>query len=239
MEMINNKDQQTPEGILLIDKLATWTSFDVVAKIRRLTKVKKVGHAGTLDPLATGLLIVLVGKKYTRIQDQFLKQDKSYLCTAIIGLETDSYDVDGQVVTKFEWSDYSDLTQTKIEQALGQFRGKIMQTVPAFSAIKKNGKKLYELAREQQIETKDLPSREVEIHNLELLSFKKDENKKVMEIEISVSCQSGTYIRSLVHDLGKALGVAATVKELRRTRIGDFDVKDAQLITDELQFIKK
>lgn len=216
------------EGIIFIDKPTGWTSFDVVAKIRSLTGVKKVGHAGTLDPLATGLLIILVGKKYTRMQDQFLKQDKTYVTTARLGMTTDSYDSDGVVTSQLKWAEIAHLEKIDLENCLDHFRGKISQTVPAFSAVKVKGRKLYDLARRDQLDQSSLPSREVEIKKLKLLDFNKDEKKELVEFEIEVNCSSGTYIRSLVHDIGQCLGVGATVAKLRRTSIGDINLDQAQ-----------
>lgn len=230
------KQEKLTQGILLIDKPTGWTSFDVVAKIRRLSGVKKVGHAGTLDPLATGLLIVLVGKTYTKLQDSFVKQDKTYLCTVKLGLSTDSYDIDGQIVAQADWDSYKNISEFEIKQALSNFQGKIIQTVPAFSAVKKNGKKLYDLARKGKIDVKNLPSREVEIKKIELLSFRHDEQKKDLTFDFKINCSSGTYIRSLVHDLGQKLGCGATVMALRRIKIGPYNIAQAQLIDQPLIF---
>lgn len=217
-----------PEGILLIDKPTSWTSFDVVAKVRRLIGVKKVGHAGTLDPLATGLLIVLIGKKYTKMQSQFLKQDKSYLAKARLGVTTDTYDSDGQIDHQWKWDEIKNISQEQLEECLANFRGEIEQTVPAFSAIKVKGKKLYDLARQDKIYLSELPTRKVNISKLELVSFVKDEEKKVIEFELKVDCSSGTYIRSLVHDIGQCLSLGAMVTGLRRTKIGAFSIDQAQ-----------
>jgi tRNA pseudouridine55 synthase len=211
-------------GILLIDKPKTWTSHDVVAKIRHLTGVKTVGHAGTLDPLATGLLIVLVGKQYTKRQTEFLKMDKEYVCTARLGMETDTYDTDGQILKTATWSELKEISQEQLQQALLQFVGVINQTVPAYSAVKVKGKKLYNLARQDKVDLTTLPQRQVNIYELQLIETLKDETKQQFTLTIKVKCSSGTYIRSLVHDLGQKLGVGACVTELRRTHIGSYSI---------------
>lgn len=215
---------EPPAGILLIDKPTGWTSHDVVNKIRRLLKVKKVGHAGTLDPLATGLLVVLVGREFTKRQAEFLKQDKEYECLALLGVETDTYDVDGQVVKSAETDLVAEITQEQVEEVLEKYRGKILQTVPSFSAVRVKGEKLYEKARRG--DKVELPQREVEIKELELIAFKDGQCK------LKIACSSGTYVRSLVHDIGQDLGIGATVKKLMRTKIGAFSVDQAQTIKE-------
>ncbi|MBT3249168.1 MAG: tRNA pseudouridine(55) synthase TruB [Candidatus Pacebacteria bacterium] len=216
-----------PAGILLIDKPTGITSHDVVYKVRKKTGVKRVGHAGTLDPLATGLLIVLVGREFTKRQSEFLKQDKEYLCEVQLGIETDTYDVDGQIIKEADWENLVRISKEDVEKVLDQFRGQISQTVPAFSAVKVKGRKLYEKARKGEIDKKDLPSREVHIKELEPIDLKKDEVAQEMFFNIRVACSSGTYIRSLAHDIGQELGVGATVKELRRTKIGELKLEDS------------
>lgn len=206
-------------GILLIDKPSGMTSHDVVNQVRKKTKVKRVGHAGTLDPLATGLLIVLVGREFTKRQAEFMKLDKEYICEAQLGVETDTYDVDGKVVKKANWEEVKKITKKKLQQVLDSFRGEITQIVPAYSAVKIKGEKLYEKARRGKINKKDLPSRQVEIKELELIEFNQDRGF----FKIRVVCSSGTYIRSLVHDIGLELGVGSTVNQLRRTKIGEIE----------------
>lgn len=216
-----------PAGILLIDKPTGITSHDVVYRVRKKTGVSKVGHAGTLDPLATGLLIMLVGREFTKKQTQFLKQDKEYVCEAQLGIETDSYDVDGQIVKEETWGKIDKISQEDLEKVLNQFRGEISQTVPAFSAVKVKGEKLYQKARRGEIDKKSLPSRQVIIKELELLEFKKDVENRTLFFKIRVFCSSGTYVRSLTHDIGQELGAGATVSQLRRTKIGDLSISDA------------
>ncbi len=216
-----------PVGILLIDKPSGLTSHDVVYKVRKKTGVKRVGHAGTLDPLATGLLIILVGREFTKRQTEFLKQDKEYLCRVQLGVETDTYDIDGQITKKAEWEEISRVTQEDLEKVLENFRGEIIQTVPAYSAVKVKGEKLYQKARKGEINKEDLPSRKVSIKELELMEFEKNDRKQEVFSTIKVECGSGTYIRSLVHDIGQKLGVGATVSSLRRTSIGEHRLEDA------------
>jgi len=222
--MIDDSDNQ----ILLIDKPTGMTSHDVVDFMRHKTGIKRIGHAGTLDPLATGLLIVLVGRSATKRQMEFLKQDKEYLCTAQLGITTDTYDHDGQITNKTKWQQVSEVTKNQIEQAIKKLTGEIKQQVPAFSAVKQKGKKLYQLARRGQIETANLPVRTITIYAFDLLELQKDEAKQTLAIKLRVKCSSGTYIRSLVHDLGRNLGVGAVVLELRRTKIGSYSIENAQ-----------
>jgi tRNA pseudouridine55 synthase len=218
-------DQQ--KGLLLIDKPTGITSHGVVNRIRKITGVKKVGHAGTLDPLATGLLIILVGREFTKQQPQFLKQDKRYETTARLGMTTDSYDSDGEITSETEWAKVGKLNSSQLLQALEKLKGEITQTVPAFSAVKVKGQKLYQKARKGEIDLGKLPSRQVNIYQLDLLNFKKDIAAQTVYLTLETKVSSGTYIRSLVHDLGQELGVGATVTALRRTQIGEFSIDQA------------
>ncbi len=232
-----------PPGVVLIDKPTAWTSHDVVAKIRRVLRVKKVGHAGTLDPLATGLMIVLIGREATKLQDQFMKQDKTYLCTAQLGVETDTYDRTGQIVRQVEWERLDSellidgkLNQEKIESALTAFRGSIVQTVPPYSAVKVKGQKLYDQARKGTLQLTELPQRRVNITQLKLLNSKVDLELHQVTAEFEIECSSGTYVRSLIHDLGQVLGVGAVVTELRRTRIGEYSIDQAESLDHFISF---
>lgn len=211
----------------MIDKPAGVTSHWVVDQLRKITGIRRVGHAGTLDPLATGLLIILVGRTYTKQQVSFLKQAKEYLCTAKLGITTDTYDLDGQTTNQADWSQITDLTLVKIDQALDSFRGKITQTAPPFSAIKQNGKKLYELARDGKIKAEDLPKRQVVINQLKIIDFNKDQSQQSLEITFKISVSSGTYIRSVVHELGQQLKIGAIVTQLKRTKIGKYRLEKA------------
>lgn len=218
---------QSPEGILYIDKPSGMTSHDVVDTVRRKTGVRRVGHAGTLDPLATGLLIVLVGRNYTKRQAEFLKLNKEYEVTAQLGIVTDSYDSDGKIVKNFSWSQVSKISRPAVAGALPKFTGTIQQQVPAFSAVKLRGRKLYEAARQGHLIAEQLPIRQVQISELNVLDFVTDAEEQTVHIRLKVACSSGTYIRSLVHDLGQELGVGATVIALRRTAIDKHRVEDA------------
>lgn len=216
------------KGLLLIDKSQDWTSHDVVAKLRRITGVRKIGHAGTLDPLATGLLIILVGREFTKRQTEFLKQDKEYQCEAQLGIVTDSYDRMGQEINHASWTELKKIKRQDLEKVLLKFMGEITQTVPAFSAVKVKGRKLYNQARKGEVDLKTLPVREVEIYELELLEFEKDLAAQKITFKIRTKVSSGTYIRSMIHDIGGMLGVGATVLELRRTKIGEIAVDGAE-----------
>lgn len=217
-------------GIVLIDKPQSWTSHDVVSKMRRITGIKKIGHSGTLDPLATGLLILLVGKKFTKQQEKFLKLDKEYTCTALFGTSTDSYDITGNITAQTSWETLQKLDATTVEKGLSQFRGDILQTVPAFSAVKVKGKKLYQLARKGEAKKEQLPTKTVTIHSFILDTFTTNKAEQSIYATFTIQCSSGTYIRSLIHDLGNTLGVGGTIAALRRTKIGQYSVENARKI---------
>lgn len=216
--------------VLLIDKPIGWTSFDVVnlirSIIRRTYNIKKikVGHAGTLDPLATGLLIVCTGK-FTKQIDSFQGQDKVYVGSMFIGATTPSYDKETEVDRTF---DTNNISKDKLVETVTLFTGEIEQTPPAFSAVKIDGKRAFEYAR-KDYEVK-IKSRQVTIHEFNLLNF------ELPEIDFMVRCSKGTYIRSLVYDFGKALNNGAYMSSLRRTAIGDYSVADAYSI-DEIKEI--
>lgn len=214
-----------PKGILLIDKPSGITSHDVVYRVRQKTGVKRVGHAGTLDPLATGLLIVLVDREFTKRQTEFLKLDKGYICQVQLGIETDTYDIDGEVIERAQGEALAEISRKDLENVLEKFKGNIVQTVPPFSAVKVKGEKLYNKARRGEIDKNNLPQREVEILDLELLDFEK--NQQLTSFTIKVVCSSGTYIRSLAHDVGQKLKVGATVTSLRRISIGKYKIEAA------------
>lgn len=207
--------------VLLIDKPLNWTSFQVVNKIRWSIRKKfdlkkiKVGHAGTLDPLATGLLILCTGK-FTKQIETYQGQVKEYTGTITVGGTTASYDLESEINEHFE---YKHLTKSQIMEATKQFLGDIDQKPPIFSALKKDGKRLYEIARKG--ETVDIPFRKVRIDEFEITKI------DLPNIDFRVVCSKGTYIRSLAFDFGKALGSGAHLSALRRTKIGDFSVKDA------------
>lgn len=201
--------------ILPVDKPGSWTSFDVIRKLRRVSPIRKMGHAGTLDPMATGLLIVLSGKA-TRLMNHFLGQEKEYEGTIRLGQTTASWDADTEVQ---EEKDASGVTDAMILQAIPAFTGDITQTTPAYSAVKVEGERLYKKARRG--ERIVLPTRSVTIHAFEVL------NRAGRDIDVRITCSSGTYIRSLAHEVGQALGVGGHLSRLRRTRIGSLHVDDA------------
>ncbi len=227
-----NTVEDFKEGkVLLIDKPLEWTSFQVVNKLRwhirkrfDLKKIK-VGHAGTLDPLATGLLIICTGKQ-TKSIEQYQGQIKEYTGTFVIGATTPSYDLETTINETFP-TDH--ITDDLIHQTTQQFIGKIQQKPPIFSAIKKDGKRLYELAR--QGKTTEIKSREITIEAFEITKI------DFPNLEFRVVCSKGTYIRSLAHDYGKALNSGAHLSVLRRTKIGDFSVDKAQSIDEFVEEI--
>jgi len=201
--------------VLLINKPLTWSSFSAVNKIRYLVKTKKVGHAGTLDPLATGLLIICTGK-FTKKINEYMGMEKEYTGTITIGGTTSSYDLE---TTPENLKDISHITQDQIIAATQPFIGNILQMPPQFSAIKKDGKRLYESAR-KGIEVKVDP-RKVNIASFEITKI------DLPTIEFKVVCSTGTYIRSLVKDFGDTLKVGAYMSSLRRTKIGEYEVANA------------
>lgn len=229
MANLQNLNQAT-EGILIVNKPKGKTSFDLVAMLRKRLGVKKIGHAGTLDPFATGVMIMLVGRNYTRLADQFMAKDKEYLAQLHLGIATDTYDSEG--VPK----ERSDLIPSleEIQQALKEFQGEIEQIPPMYSAKKFQGKKLYELARKGiEIERR---AAKVRLH-IEFLCY------QYPYLELRVSCSKGTYIRSLAHDLGKRLGCGAHLSELQRTKNGSFSLEDcidgASILNPEVDIVLK
>ncbi|MBZ9777844.1 tRNA pseudouridine(55) synthase TruB [Psychroflexus sp. CAK8W] len=218
----NIKDGQ----VLLFDKPLHWTSFQVVNKVRWLIKQKfglkkiKVGHAGTLDPLATGLVILCTGMA-TKTIESLMGQTKVYTGELTLGATTPSYDLETEIDKIYETTH---ITEDLIEEALKAFQGDIMQKPPVFSALKKEGKRLYEFARKG--EEVEIPKRQVHIDH-----FKITENN-LPKLNFEVQCSKGTYIRSLAFDFGKALDSGAYLSELRRTQIGDYTVEDALSIED-------
>ena len=206
--------------VLLIDKPYEWTSFDVVAKIRNAIKPLKVkvGHAGTLDPLATGLLILCTGKR-TKTIDQIQAQEKEYSGTITLGATRPSYDMETEIE---EYFDYSTIREEDIYEATKQFIGDIQQLPPAHSAVRMGGERLYKKARRG--ETVELKPRQVTISSFEITSI------NLPEIDFNVVCSKGTYIRSLAYDFGKALNNGAYLSALRRIRIGDYHVNNAYSI---------
>ncbi len=211
--------------VLLIDKSLHWTSFDAVRKIRNAIKIKKVGHAGTLDPLATGLLIICTGK-FTKKINEYMAAEKEYIGTFSLGAVTPTYDKES---IPTDHKDTTGISPEQIKTVAAQFVGELQQMPPVYSAIKKDGVPLYELAR-RGVEV-ELKARTITIKELEITSV------DMPVAAFRVVCSTGTYIRSLAHDLGQALGTGAYLSELRRTRIGAFSVKDAITIDGFLEKI--
>ena len=200
-------------GLLLIDKPQDFTSQDVVSKVKKILNVKKAGHIGTLDPMATGLLPILIGD-YTKISKYLIEHDKTYIAKLKLGIKTDTGDITGNILEKQDVSKISN-----IEEIINSFKGVQKQTPPMYSAIKIDGKKLYEYAREgKEVE---VPEREIEIYDIKLL------NGNDCEIEFMVSCSKGTYIRVLCEDIARALGTIGTMSSLRRTIVDKFSIDDA------------
>ena len=207
------------QGLILLSKPKGITSFSAVNKIKWLAGEKRVGHTGTLDPLATGVLPIFLGRA-TALSGILLDADKGYTATVKLGITTDTCDITGTVLTEKEVN----VTKSELEAALLKFRGKISQVPPIYSALKKDGVRLYQLAREgKEVE---IEPREVEISKLDLLSFEKDTFK------IEVECSKGTYIRSLCRDIGEALGCGATMTDLVRTSTGGFSINDTVCLND-------
>ena len=230
--MMKTLDTYKEGKVLLIDKPLNWTSFQVVNKVRWLIKQQfsikkiKVGHAGTLDPLATGLLILCTGK-FTKKIETYQAQVKEYTGTITLGATTPSYDLESEIDQKF---DISEISEEDILKNTQQFLGEIQQQPPIFSALKKNGKRLYEYAREgSKIE---IPSRAVTIKEFEITKI------ELPCIEFRIVCGKGTYIRSLAHDFGRSLKNGAHLSGLRRTKIGEFRVEDAISVLEFEKFIK-
>jgi tRNA pseudouridine55 synthase len=201
--------------VLLIDKPLHWTSFDVVRKLRSLLQIKKIGHAGTLDPLATGLLIVCTGK-FTKKINEYMAMEKEYTGHFTVGAVTPTYDLESQPEQQ---KDFTQLEAEAIHAAAKQFTGEIEQFPPMFSAIKKDGVAMYELAR-RGVDVK-LEARKITISQFEITDI------ELPVIAFRIVCSTGTYIRSVAHDFGAALGCGAYLSSLRRTRIGTFTAEEA------------
>lgn len=207
-------------GFLNVYKPKGMTSHDVVGRLRRVTKIKQIGHTGTLDPFATGVLPICIGKSTRLIE--YLEDDKEYLATVQFGKNTDTYDLDGEVVATFE----KKVSEDDVRIALKSFEGEISQLPPIYSAIKVNGKKLYDYARAgQEVEIKP---RTVFISKIELVEF----NQENQEAKVLVACSKGTYIRSIAYDLGQNLGCGAYLSALERTKAGRFSVENTVNLED-------
>lgn len=216
---------QIKNGILNIDKPQGITSHDVVDVVRKIFPNTKVGHTGTLDPIATGVLPICIGKA-TKLSDELLAENKKYYVKMLLGVETDTYDITGRIV----FANILEYDDIYIKERIKRFIGKQMQIPPKYSAIKVNGKKAYEYARKD--EKIELKPREIEIFDIDDIKV----NLRKREVSFVVSCTKGTYIRSLVHDIGIKLGCGATMIELRRLKTGDFDIEDSVDLYEFLKF---
>ncbi len=213
-------------GILLMDKPSGWTSHDVVAKLRGILGERRIGHSGTLDPMATGLLVVFVGRA-TKAVSFSEAHEKSYTAHLRLGVVTDTQDITGTVLETHPFT----VTKQELEAALERFRGEIRQLPPMYSAIKINGKKLYDVARRGgEVERQ---SRSITIHRLDCTG------KEGEDYILEVTCSKGTYIRTLCHDIGRTLGCGGTLSYLRRTRVGTYSVEDAHTMDEMLHLSRE
>ena len=217
-------------GFILVNKPQDWTSFDVVNKIRGSLKRKfgklKVGHAGTLDPMATGLLIIAFGRSTKRLEE-FSGLDKDYDGTITLGIVTDTYDMEGEIIKQ---NDIQGISEEDIIEGLKTFKGRIEQVPPKYSALKMDGTPMYKLARKGRDFTPQ--PREVAVHRLDIVSI------ELPKIEFSLSCSKGTYVRSIAFDLGEKLGCGGTLSRLIRTSIGDHQLSDAWELNELIAFIE-
>jgi tRNA pseudouridine55 synthase len=209
----------TAAGLIIVDKPSGWTSHDVVARIRRLTGTKRVGHAGTLDPMATGVLVVGVGKA-TRLLGHLALTEKEYLATIRLGQATDTCDAEGSVLTA---APASGVSLAAVQAGARALTGEIQQVPPAISAIKVAGKRAYQVARSGSVPA--LTARPVTVTSLRVLAHRRV--GELLDVDVAITCSSGTYIRALARDLGEGLGVGGHVTVLRRTRAGSYDLSAA------------
>ena len=212
------------DKIIVVNKEKNYTSRDVVNILSKEFNTKKIGHTGTLDPIASGVLVICMGKSL-KIVDLITSYDKEYIAKVVLGIETDTLDITGNIVNKKDVN----VTKDMIDRVLKSFLGKSMQEVPKYSAVKVNGKKLYEYAR-NNIDV-ELPKREIEVYDIELLTdIEKQDNLTVFSFRVRVS--KGTYIRSLIRDIGIKLNTCACMKDLIRTKQGKFNIEDSYTIDD-------
>lgn len=210
------------DGLIIINKPKSYTSHDIVNVVRKKLNIKKVGHTGTLDPNATGVLPILIGTG-TKISKYLVEHEKTYIATLVLGKKTDTGDSEGNIIE--EDNNFVNSNKEKIENVLKSFIGKQNQTPPIYSAIKVGGKKLYEYAREGK--SVDIKPREIEISEIALENYNDKD-----EIVFKVTCSKGTYIRTLCEDIAKILGTVGYMKELQRTKVNEFDIKDAITLED-------
>lgn len=216
------------DGIILIDKEKDYTSNDICQIVKKNLHVK-VGHIGTLDPNATGLIPLLIGEG-TKLSKYLIEHDKEYIATIKLGIKTDTLDITGNVLEEKNENEISKYNEAVIISILESFQGEITQIPPIYSAIKVNGKKLYEYAREGKEDKVEIPERKITIYDIELLKY----DSSLNEIKFKVSCSKGTYIRTLVNDICEKLNEIGTLKDLRRTKVGYFDINDSIKI-DEIK----
>jgi tRNA pseudouridine55 synthase len=214
------------EGLVIVDKLAGWTSHDVVGRMRRLVGSRRVGHAGTLDPMATGVLVVGV-ERATRLLGHLSLRDKAYTATARLGVATDTDDADGEVVAT---ASTRDLTAAAVRDAVAALTGEIDQVPSAYSAVKVDGVRAY--ARSRAGERVELPPRRVTVSRLDVLAARRSADGATLDVDLAVVCTSGTYVRALARDVGAALGVGGHLVALRRTRVGPFGLSSARPLDD-------
>lgn len=224
---MRNINQFLEDGIILLNKSKGMTSFSAINKLKWLLNAKKIGHAGTLDPMAEGLLVVMLNNA-TKFSNDLMKKDKEYYVEMELGYETDSYDADGEITRKYE-KDF-EFEFEKIKEVVESFLGEIEQIPPMYSAIKINGKKLYELAR-KGLEI-DREARNVKINYINDIKYKNN------KISFFVGVSSGTYIRSLVHDIGEKLGVYATMTKLIRTKINNYSLSESINLEDIISYFE-
>jgi len=226
MTQRNNTERQPKrkiDGVLVVDKPSDWTSHDVVAKVRNTFRLHKMGHAGTLDPVATGVLVLLSGKA-TKASNFLIADEKEYLFDLLLGKSTDTQDITGTVQKEREVPE--SLTPDSLESILNSFRGDIQQIPPMFSAVKVNGQRLYKLGRKgQEIEREPRP---VTIHSLTVELYEPP------RIKLNVLCSKGTYVRTLCHDIGEIIGCGGCMESLQRTRSGRYTIEDAHQLDDIL-----
>lgn len=212
-------------GIICVNKPKDWTSFDVVAKVRGMARIKKVGHAGTLDPMATGVLPLFFGNA-TKVCDVMPNDDKGYIATFKLGITTNTLDITGDIENKIE----SNIKLEQLKSVISEFKGEIDQVPPMFCAIQVNGRRLYDIARKGQVVERK--PRKVTIKRLKLIDF----NQETQTAIIEVLCSKGTYIRSLSSDIGQKLGVGATLTDLNRHIVGDFTLDDCYTLQELQKF---
>lgn len=214
------------DGILILNKEKEYTSHDVVAKVKKILNIKKVGHTGTLDPNATGVLPILI-EKGTKLSKYLINHDKTYIATIVLGEKRDTADVEGKIIEKKQVKEEL-FNEENINMALDTFIGKQKQKPPIYSAIKVNGKKLYEYARKgQEVEIKE---RNIEIYSIKLIEFNNKNNE--YQIKFEVSCSKGTYIRTLCESIAERLDTVGYMKELQRTKVGEFNISDSITLTE-------